>query len=133
MRRKFRLHFKLAPKLVPNIMPFRRLVDRFCGSQDQTPGQVRPKTPVGRPSTITDEQVQSVKDFLLPYLHAKESVSLSTIATSLDISVNMAWRIVRKKLGWYPFKPSKVIPLTAEHQAGRVSFCDWLVKQPEVF
>ena len=106
VRRKFRVHYKLSPFMVPRINAFRRLVSRFLESN----GQVRPKAPAGR-SPLTEELVQRVKDFLLPYTQNEQAVSLTTMATSLNISVTTAWRVVRKKLGWYPFKPRKVILL----------------------
>ena len=128
VRRKFRVHYKLSPFMVPRINAFRRLVSRVLESN----GQVRPKAPAGR-SPLTEELVQRVKDFLLPYTQNEQAVSLTTMATSLNISVTTAWRVVRKKLGWYPFKPRKVIPLTQAHKASRVTFCDWLLQHPEGF
>lgn len=44
-----------------------------------------------------------------------------------------AWRILRKRLKWYPYKPHKVVDLTDEHRAGRKEFCEWMASQPEGF
>ena len=51
----------------------------------------------------------------------------------MNISVSTAWRIVRNKLKWYPYKPRTVVPLTEQNKAGRVVFCDWQLKQPQEF
>ena len=126
LRRKISIHFKMAPFKVPSFNAFKRLVVSF----KETNGQVRPRVPVGRPP-INEEMVETVREFFQPFREIKEAVSLSTMATSFGITVNMAWRIVRKKLGWYPFKPKNVVPLKAEHKAGRVIFYDWLFQQPE--
>jgi hypothetical protein len=40
---------------------------------------------------------------------------------------------VRKKLGWYPYKPKTVVPLTDAHKAGRVAFCNWFLEKPAGF
>ena len=66
VRRKFRVHYKLSPFMVPRINAFRRLVSRFLESN----GQVRPKAPAGR-SPLTEELVQRVKpSFFLTTLQA---------------------------------------------------------------
>jgi transposase len=128
VRRKFRLHFMISPSKIPHISAFKRLVARFSGT-----GDVSPKSKTGGRPDITDEMVEDVKDFLLPYTTSRKSVSLNTLANSLGISYTTAWRIVRKRLGWYPYKPRNVVPLTERHKADRVVFCDWLLEQAEGF
>ena len=128
VRRKFRLHFMISPSKIPHISAFRRLVARFSGT-----GDVSPKSKTGGRPDITDEMVEDVKDFLLPYTTSKKSVSLNTLAISLGISYTTAWRIVRKRLGWYPYKPRNVVPLTERHKVDRVVLCDWLLEQAEGF
>ena len=126
VRRKFRNHFKLASFKVPHINSFKRLVDRFTKT-----GDVRAQSKTGGTAELSDALVEEVENFLLPYTTEKKNVSLRTLAMSLNISYSTAWRVVRKKLGWYPYKPRNVIPLTEQHKADRVLFCDWLLSQEE--
>ena len=93
-----------------------RLVKRF-----EAKGELHQATPKGKPP-VSEEAIARVKDFLKPYLRRKESVSLLTISNSLDIPLATVWVVVRKKLGWFPYKPRKTIPLTEAHKQDRVNF-----------
>ena len=76
VRRKFRVHYKLSPFMVPRINAFRRLVSRFLESN----GQVRPKAPAGR-SPLTEELVQRVKpSFFLTTLQTVVTDMLREVA-----------------------------------------------------
>ena len=128
VRRKFRTHYKLAPKFVPSRMAFQRLVDRFIESN----GHVHPQLgSVGRPH-FHEELAEKIRDFLKPFRHNKKYVSLRTIANEFNISIPTAWRVLRKKLGWYPYKPQIVVPLSDKHRFDRVT-CQWLLKKPGNF
>lgn len=129
VRRKFRHQFKVNPRKVPLTNAFQRLVDRFI----ETQGELRPRARSGGRPPFSDELVQRVKDFLLPFYRQKRTVSVTTLASSLNISFSMAWRIARKKLGWYPYKPRTVVPLSPAHKVARLAFCDWLLMQPDGF
>ena len=124
LKRRFRVHYKLQYKQVPRYEAFKRLVTRFMTSH----GQVRPAVSEGRPP-ISEETVTMVKEYMLPYQQRKEVVSLSTVANSLGLSYTTVWRVVRKRLGWYPYKPRKTVPLTEVHKAARVDFCNWLLSK----
>ena len=50
-----------------------------------------------------------------------------------DNSKSTAWRIMRKKLNWHPYKPYKVVPLTDTQKSERTSFCEWLLDQGDHF
>ena len=82
---------------------------------------------------ISKGLVEEVKSFLLPYTSEKKTVSLRTMAMFLNISYTTVKRVIRQKLGWYPYKPRNVIPLTEKHKADRVLFCDWLLWHEEDF
>ena len=127
VKRNFRTHFKVQFKKVPSYNAFKRLVKRF-----EAKGKLHQATPKGKPP-VSEEAIARVKDFLKPYLRRKESVSLLTISNSLDIPLATVWVVVRKKLGWFPYKPRKTIPLTEAHKQDRVNFCNWLLTKPEAF
>ena len=128
LRRTFRLHFGLAPRQVPRYNAFLRLVHRFITSK----GQVRPQVPSGnRPPK--QEIVQKVKDLLQRHQKNKKTVSIRSIAQSLNLSAATVWRIARKQLHWYPYKPHTAVQLTDRHKSARVDFSRWLLEQPENF
>ena len=128
LRRTFRLHFGLATRQVPRYNAFLRLVQRFTTSK----GQVRPQVPSGnRPPK--QEIVQKVKDLLQRHQKNKKTVSIRSIAQSLNISAATVWRIARKQLHWYPYKPHTAVQLTDRHKSARVGFSRWLLEQPENF
>lgn len=128
VRRKFRGHFKKQKDSVPSHTAFKRLIDRFHESGDTTPA----KSSGGRPQ-CPEEQVDKVRQFVKPYQDRSESISIPAISKALDIPPTTVWRIMRKRLGWKPYKPHITVPLTAAHRAGRVKFCEWLLQQPVGF
>ena len=77
--------------------------------------------------------VQRVKDFLTPFTRRGEPVSLRSVANSLDLSVSTVWRVIRKKLGWYPYRPRCVVPLSDPQKVTRTEFCNWLLQKPPGF
>ena len=72
--------------------------------------------------------VNAVKDFVDSKVLMKQSVSVTDIGKALQISPSTAWRILRKRLGWYPYKPRTVVPLSNRHKEARVTFCTWLLE-----
>ena len=56
----------------------------------------------------------------------KQSVSVTDIGTALQITPSSAWRILRRRLGWYPYKPRSVVPLSNHHKDTRVVFCTFV-------
>ena len=128
LRRHFQQHFKITSRKVPRYSAFKRLVERFIATQ----GTLHPPVLVGSPP-LSEETVALVKGFVKGYQRRKESVSLATIASELNLHPSTVWRVVRKVLHWYPYKPHKTVPLTDTHKEGRVQFCDWLLSQPVGF
>lgn len=128
VKRKFRSKFKVDPRNVPSIVAFERLVERFFS----TPGHVRPALPTGR-SPLSEEIVQRVREHLSPFVERGESVSLRKAADYLHLSYSTVWRVVRKRLGWYPYRPRCVVSLSEEHKKARKEFCTWLLRQSEEF
>ena len=129
VRRRFRLHYGLSPRKVPSIEAFKRLVKRFI----TTDGELRGKQIGGAPTIINEDLVNAVKDFVDSKVLMKQSVSVTGIGKALQISPSTAWRILRKRLGWYPYKPRTVVPLSNRHKEARVTFCNWLLEQSEDF
>ena len=111
-------------------MAFKRLIDRF-----QSTGSVQPNKPQGRKadSHKRNDLAEKVKRMVKPYQEAKQSVSVFKIAEALNSSKTTVWRIMRKSLGWKPYKPNVTVPLTNAHMAGRRHFSKWLLEQPEDF
>lgn len=123
VRRNFRHKFGVPPKEVPNDTTFKRLIDRFVVYKGHTKTSV---VTTGRPS-YTDNTVKAVKDFLDPFLSRSETVSLRRVASELKLSLATVWRIVRRRLHLYPYKPKLVVPLSAAHRKNRREFCKWLL------
>ena len=129
VRRRYGCHFKKKHN-VPSRMAFKRLIDRF-----QSTGSVQPNMPQGRKadSHKRNDLAEKVKRMVKPYQEAKQSVSVFKIAEALNSSKTTVWRIMRKSLGWKPYKPNVTVPLTNAHMAGRRHFSKWLLEQPEDF
>ena len=117
----------LAPRRVPSVMAFRRLTERFIAS-----GQTQPQAFKGSRPALTDESVERVREFVRRNPR-KKALSVRQIANSLGISFGTVWRILRKKLMWYPYKPHAVIPLSDAHKTARLNFCQWLLRKPDGF
>lgn len=126
VRRKFGTHFQKNHN-IPSRMAFKRLVDRF-----QTTGNTSPSRPQGR-TAVSEDLVQKVRHLVKPFQENRQSISVPTIAKSLHASTATVWRIMRKKLGWKPYKPHVSVPLTAAHKTGRHEFSKWLLQRPEGF
>ena len=56
-------------------------------------------------------------------------ISVSQIFSGLGLSRSSVWRIVRKKLSWFPFKPKLVQKLTPEHKVARQEACNFFSKK----
>ena len=77
--------------------------------------------------------MQEAKNILEDYKNNKKQISLRKLASTLDMGLATAWKIVRKKFGWYPYKPKTIVLSTDEHKAGRVAFCNWFLDKPKDF
>ena len=128
LKRHFQQHFVITTRKVPSYMAFKRLVERFIATQ----GTLHPAVPIGRPP-LSEETVALVKGFVKGCQRRRESVSNAVIAAELNLSWSTVWRVVRKVLHWYPYKPHPTVPLTDAHKEGRVQFCEWLLSQPVEF
>lgn len=128
LRRKFRLHFGIAPRNVPNYSAFARLIERFTVSK----GQVRPQVPAGNHPPKQDV-VQQVKELLECHQENQTPISLRSAAQRLNLSATTVWRVARRQLKWFPYKPHITVQLTDRHKSDRVKFSKWLLEQPEDF
>ena len=104
VRRTFRNFFKKNPRDIPPLNAFKRLIKRFIEE-----GEVKPQLPGGRPP-LSEETVEEVRNFLLPYQQQQVSISISFITHSLNLSYGTVWTILRKKLKLFPYKPHTTIP-----------------------
>ena len=122
VRRQFRNEFlKDSPLKVPKDPAFFRVVRKFNKSGSVTPGKS-----TGKPATkVTEENSVRVMD----KIKEDNSQSIRQIVRELNLSFTTVWRIMRKKLQLFPYKAKSVVPLTAEHKAARVRFCQWLLEQ----
>ena len=58
---------------------------------------------------MDDDLVKKAKDFVDSNVLEKQSVSVTDNRTALQISPITAWKILRKRLGWYIYKPRSVV------------------------
>ena len=107
-------------------MAFIRLLERFL-----TTGSIHPTQPQGR--TATPDLVKKVRELVKPFQDSGKSISVHAVAKQVDASTATVWRIMRKKLGWKPYKLHLSVPLTAAHQAGRREFSEGLLQKPDGF
>ena len=56
-------------------------------------------------------------------------VSVSQISRGLGLSRTTVWRIVWKKLSWFPFKPKLVQKLTPECKVASQEACNFFSKK----
>ena len=56
-------------------------------------------------------------------------MSVRQISQQTGLPATIVWRILRKKLKLYPYKPHEVIPRSAENMEGKVDFCTWLMAE----
>ena len=123
VRRKFARDngIEKYPRKLPPESAFRRVVANF----DKT-GSVNNQTPPGQQKfQRIDENVQQVRQML----RSKDGLSVRYIADHLDLSYGTVWRILRKDLHFYAYKPKLVVPLTDSHKSLRVEFCNWMLAQ----
>ena len=126
VRRKFGTHFQKRNN-VPSKMAFKRLVERF-----QKTGNTSPAQPQGRTAN-SENLIEKIRELVKPFQENQQSISVPTIAKQLNASTATVWRIMRKKLGWKPYKPHVSVPLTGAHRTGRREFSEWLLRKPDGF
>ena len=72
---------------------------------------------------------QFIKEMVDSSVQEGKSISCRLIASRLDISTSLTWRILKKNLGYKPYKPKTIVPLTPAHKLERVSICNWPLLQ----
>ena len=113
VRRLFRKHFNLSPRYVPGYNSFKRDFERFNGAHSAA-GSSKKR---GRP-TSRRKPLKKVKVFLKPCQDNKNRISTSEIAKALQLSKTTVWRILRKKLRWFPYEVSQRSPSFGRIQGG---------------
>ena len=61
------------------------------------------------------------------------SISIRNLLVLLDMSILTVWRILRKELKMFPYKPKNIQHLTQVHKDGRIAFCRWISAQSQEF
>ena len=74
---------------------------------------------------MTEENIELVRVLV----DDNQSLSIAEISQQTGLSTTIVWRILRKKLKLYPYKPHEVIPCSAKNMEGRVDFCTWLMAE----
>ena len=86
------------------------------------------KSPGPTKTKSTEENITRIKNMI----EETPSTSMRKLCSESDISSATVWRILRKALKLFPYKPKTVQPLTQAHRAGRMEFCRWISeKSPE--
>ena len=127
VKRKFRAEYGndlRSKKLQPHQL--KRVYDRFLrdGIGRQCPSRD------GRKVCATGDMK---KNEAANILAENPSTSLTTLSRDLQISKASAWRIVREKLKFIPYKSFVSQKLTEQHKKARNDFCNWFLEQPENF
>ena len=123
IRRSFRVFFKTGRHDSPSDTQIRRVIGRF-----KKQGTVGVGKSTGRPRK-SNEKIPVIDNAV------KEipSSSISSLASTTDTSKTTTWRILRKDLGMFPYKPKLVQALTPAHKESRDVFCTWLLSHNEDF
>ena len=126
VRRWFRHQYPNVPhRNVPKDWQFKRVYDRFKSSNSTLHSK-----PVGRPvSVLTEELIERVSQLV----SNDDSMSIAEISIEVGASQTTVWKVMRRKLHLYPYKPHCVVPLTDVHKANRMEFCQWIKAQPAGF
>ena len=98
VQRKFRIHFKVISKKVPNVNAFKRLVEWFINE-----GDTKPKVKTGGKQSMVDlDMVFRIKSFIGDRVKNNDQVSVKDNSTSFDISMSKGWRIMRNHMDYKP-------------------------------
>ena len=103
-----------------------RLVKRF----DDTDGQTQPQKSTGN-TPITKEDINAVR-YLLE-AQGGRTTYVRDLAYALKLSKTKVWRILRKELKFFPYKPNTLQPLTEKHKKDRVKASNFFAKQDDEF
>ena len=125
VRRQFGTFIKITPKKLLHKMQFKRVVDRNKG--------IRSVITKAGCSPTTWKCTEDNKQLIKAMLEENPSTSIRQITKELELSVGTVWKIMRKELKLYPYKPKNVVPLTKAHKQGRLEFRHWLLEQPDEF
>ena len=120
VRRAFRnKFFPENPRQVPALMAFSRLISRF-----EKDAAIRPQAPSGTSPTYDRKQdCQKVKMFF----RNKKKAHIREASQTLNMSVGKIWTILRKDLGWKPYRPITVQMLNPNNMEARLAACQfWL-------
>ena len=126
VRRWFRQQYPhINPKDIPHRRQFSRVIDRF-----KSHNSTHNSKPTGRPVSVTTEElIENVRQLV----SNDDSLSIAEISIEVEASQTSVWKILRKHLKLYPYKPHNVQPLTDAHIANRVEFCHWIRSKPPAF
>ena len=78
---------------------FCRVVDRF-----QETGTVQTRTRASSPMKNTEQNQQRIKDMV----EKNPRVSIRRVSMELNLTIGLVWKVPRKELKMYPYKPHNV-------------------------
>ena len=107
----FNNHFKLSPHQLPHSYTFSRVINRIMASGDVSP----PKLP---------KNIDSVRNLV----EEKPNTTISEVSTAMNLFTGTVWKILRKTLRKYPYKPKTIQSFTDQHKLCRVQFCNWILQ-----
>ena len=117
LRWKFRKHFKFWLRQLPHSYAFSRVIIRFMVSGDVSPS----KLPGLSRTKFIEENIDTVGNLV----EEKPYSSISEVSTAINLSTSTVWKILRKILRKYPYKPKTVQSLADKHKLCRVQFFNW--------
>ena len=119
VRRWFRKQYPDIPNSrIPKLRAFARVIDRFKKN-----GSVHSQSNGGRNVTVmTEENIERVRVLVDKDI----SLTIAEISRQTGLATTIVWRIMRKKLKLYAYKPHEVIPRSLENME---DFCTWLTAE----
>ena len=90
-------------------------------SLSKLPGYLRTK--------IIEENIDTVKKLV----EEKPNSSIYEVSTAMNLSTGTVWKILKKTLRKYPYKPQTVKSFTDQLKLCRVQFYNWFFQQNEKF
>ena len=106
-------------------MAFWRLISRF-----KTDVAIRPKTPTGTsPALDRNRDIQIVRSFF----RNRRRAHIREASHVLNLSYGKIWSILRKDLGWRPYRPITVQALSPINMEARLAACQFWLTFPTWF
>ena len=117
-QRAFRMKFfPKHPRRVPDILAFRRILDRF-----KNHATVKPQQATTGKRIITEQEVQRVKR-VKKYFEDQPEAHIRQAVDTLQLSYGTIWRILQKELKWKFCKSHKTWKFCKSHKTEEERSC----------